>query len=960
MNCSRLFLVLMLGLAPTVAWAQPANDDCTDASVATLGSNPFDTYTATTDGMELDPAVCDPGYYGNDQIYNDVWFTYTADCSGTLTISLCDSNYDTRIAVYDNLDCPADPHDVVACNDDATFGSCAWTLKSIVELDNVATGETFLIRVGGFSSSSKGAGNMHITCSAPPVVPVNDDCAHAEEIPGGLTDIDTRLATTDGAPLNRWVCDMGYFGDEQIYNDIWFTYTAECDGALTISLCDSEFDTRLAVYDTVICPADPHDVVGCDDDAGLGSLCVKTYQSEVRIPNVSQGEQFLIRVGGFSHSSDGLGQILIDCAAPNDGLVGHWRMDETSGHVVEDTSGMGHHGYVIGCPEWDANGQVEGAINFERNGSIKIPAEAFESIDAEATITTWVFGGESQPQAGFLFHGTSRFEPWLLGSSVPWSDSRVYFDSGQWPADQISTPATADEIRGSWRHWAFTKNANTGEMKIYLDGELWYSETGKTQLMGGITRFRIAAKTNGWRKMDARVDDFRVYNRELGEEEIEDIFDGQDPMEPSLPPFSDDFSDPQLQDFWTFEDPIGDCSFNLVGSGTFDAQLEIFVPGGIAHDAFNENNSARVLQATEDGDFEISAKYDSEPTVEFQSQGLLIEQDADNWIRFDFVGRTDGLYIFAGITTDGDTDSQVFSNIASSNGAPLYNRINRTGDTWTLDFSYNNVVWNNAVTFDHSMIVTRSGVFAGNQGSFPPAFTAKFDYFFNNAAPIDAEDGEVIIPPDPGTSGFESDDFNTGNALSSVWTTIDPLGDATFEVVGGGTADAQLQISVPGGVAHDAFGENEAPRVLQTIQDTDFEFEAKFDTSPMLEFQVQGILIEQDPLNWLRFDFVGTDQGLRIFAGITIDGSTSSEVFEMIPSGQPQYMRITRSGNTWTQAYSFDGVNYTTSVVFDHTLITTAAGVFAGNAGSGAPAFTANIDYMFDTSNPIVPEDGTP
>ena len=36
-----------------------------------------------------------------------------------------------------------------------------------------------------------------------------------------------------------------------------------------------------------------------------------------------------------------------------------------------------------------------------------------------------------------------------------------------------------------------------------------------------------------------------------------------------------------------------------------------------------------------DEDFGIEAKFLSTPTQHHQMQGLLIEQDADNWIRFD-------------------------------------------------------------------------------------------------------------------------------------------------------------------------------------------------------------------------------------------------------------------------------------------------------------------------------------
>ena len=43
--------------------------------------------------------------------------------------------------------------------------------------------------------------------------------------------------------------------------------------------------------------------------------------------------------------------------------------------------------------------------------------------------------------------------------------------------------ATDSEYQG-WHHWTFTANATTGSMKIYLDGALWKSGTGKVSSIG--------------------------------------------------------------------------------------------------------------------------------------------------------------------------------------------------------------------------------------------------------------------------------------------------------------------------------------------------------------------------------------------------------------------------------------------------------------------------------------------
>ena len=53
------------------------------------------------------------------QCYNDIWATYTATCTGELTVSTCADltlTFDTCIAIYEN-DCSGQPDNIIGCND---------------------------------------------------------------------------------------------------------------------------------------------------------------------------------------------------------------------------------------------------------------------------------------------------------------------------------------------------------------------------------------------------------------------------------------------------------------------------------------------------------------------------------------------------------------------------------------------------------------------------------------------------------------------------------------------------------------------------------------------------------------------------------------------------------------------------------------------------------------------------
>lgn len=106
----------------------PANDHCLDPNVVTPGV-PF--IGSSTDASGSDMSTCG----SNDT--NDVWLSYTASVTASVSINLCGSDFDTTLAVFDACDGIE-----LVCNDD----SCG--LQSKVNLD-VTSGSTYLLRVAG-------------------------------------------------------------------------------------------------------------------------------------------------------------------------------------------------------------------------------------------------------------------------------------------------------------------------------------------------------------------------------------------------------------------------------------------------------------------------------------------------------------------------------------------------------------------------------------------------------------------------------------------------------------------------------------------------------------------------------------------------------------------------------------------------------------------------------------------
>jgi len=110
---------------------------------------------------------------------------------------------------------------------------------------------------------------------------------------------------------------------------------------------------------------------------------------------------------------------------------------------------------------------------------VQLPAESMP-IGNEITVSFWAKGGNSLPKQNSIIYANGANNERVLNIHFPWSDGTVYFDCGANASefDRINKAAQPTDYKGQWAHWAFTKNAKTGEMKVYRNGTLWHSGTG--------------------------------------------------------------------------------------------------------------------------------------------------------------------------------------------------------------------------------------------------------------------------------------------------------------------------------------------------------------------------------------------------------------------------------------------------------------------------------------------------
>ena len=250
------------------------------------------------------------------------------------------------------------------------------------------------------------------------------------------------------------------------------------------------------------------------------------------------------------------------------------------------------------------------------------------------------------------------------------------------------------------------------------------------------------------------------------------------------------------------------------------------------------------------------------------------------------------------------------------------------------DITYGSVIDSGSLNLTHSLLLT----------GFSPDQTVYYRITSVDASGNGAVSADLTLTTllgDGPISGPLSDEFNSASLDLAQWAFVDPLGDSTVDV-----ANGQLTLSVSAGLSHDVWSSgNNSARVTHAAADQDFFAEVKFDSTPEQRYQLQGMLVEQDANNFIRFDFYSNGSALKVFAATFQAGQPTVRVNTTIATGGPLHMRVRRKGDQWTQQYSYDGSNWQTAITFAHPLTVTTTSLFAGNSGTNAPVFAAQVDY---------------
>ena len=216
--------------------------------------------------------------------------------------------------------------------------------------------------------------------------------------------------------------------------------------------------------------------------------------------------------------------------AASSGLVAYYPFDSNN---ANDASGNGHDGIVGGGTVWKADGKRGGAFEFVTRsvtGGIYTDGTPFNFGTGDFTFSLWTYPYETAP-----FHDSDC----IIISRYVYLDLRFWrgglgADVSQWqsgPSDNSGTPINLNE----WIHIVLKRQGST--VSLYKNGVLVGenqnsgSISSDYQLVigdgpGGITCGSIWGPTESMCGYNGMIDELKIYNRALSEEEIQAEFTG--------------------------------------------------------------------------------------------------------------------------------------------------------------------------------------------------------------------------------------------------------------------------------------------------------------------------------------------------------------------------------------------------------------------------------------------------
>lgn len=263
---------------------------------------------------------------------------------------------------------------------------------------------------------------------------------------------------------------------------------------------------------------------------------------------------------------------------------------------------------------------------------------------------------------------------------------------------------TSDPISSNLVYLKLVKAGSSFTGYFSVDGTTWtiigVPET--IQLAAPVLVGLHAQRSGGAAAINADFDDFRI-----------------SPLNKS-----DRFNGTDLGSQWTILNQVNGHTSLSAKPGSFRITSD---PGDLW--AISGTEKDILLQTPASNDYTITTKLAFMPTVNYQSAGLIVYSDDDNYIKVERAYNAgDKLRI---VKETGGIGTQQTTAVPTTAGGSIYLKLVKSGTTYTGYYSIDDLVWTpigSAVT-GVTLPNPRVGLHAQHSGSGTPAINADYDYF---------------------------------------------------------------------------------------------------------------------------------------------------------------------------------------------------------------------------------------
>jgi|GEM_PF-2681629 len=327
------------------------------------------------------------------------------------------------------------------------------------------------------------------------------------------------------------------------------------------------------------------------------------------------------------------------------GLVGHWKLDETTGITAADSSGSELDGLHTGGVTVNAQGPYPGtgatAGTFDgSNDYVDLPSMSLD-FSSGFSAACWVkpdhTPGSGQTQAFLdLSNGADVDEVWVGGVGIV--GFQLYMTDTEDGSSLRTIEDNQDLVPSKWTHYVATVDSS-GNAKIYRNGELVKSSF--TSIPTNVLRTQASLATSPLNDyFPGSLDDVRLYNRPLSPTEIAKLYG--------------------LVGHWKFDEGSGSTIADdslYANNASFNTGSPVWIDGiygaALEFDGTNDATTGSDFDPPAKGAVSMWIRSDGPPASRQRPWGVgadyEIWQDTDGLISFDIA--TDG-YQGGFITTE--------------------------------------------------------------------------------------------------------------------------------------------------------------------------------------------------------------------------------------------------------------------------------------------------------------------